>query len=54
MALIRCTCIYRATSDEEHARTGSPVEVVCPDPHCPASAVHERVTTDRGAAPAGR
>ncbi len=50
MVMIRCTCIYRATSSAEKAETGSTITVACRDPHCPASAVHDRAQRARAAA----
>jgi hypothetical protein len=44
MALVRCTCIYRTTTEDERA-AGRPVLTVdFPDPWCPATQVHSRRT----------
>jgi len=40
VAIVRCTCIYRPTSEDERRDGHAAVVVVAADPFCPASATH--------------
>ena len=42
MALIRCTCIYRASTQDELDAGGASISVLCYDPHCSALPAHHR------------
>lgn len=47
MALMRCTCVYRASTSGERSDGAALIVVAARDPWCPSMRLHERTASPR-------